>query len=160
MFDRILDFCGNDTLKSSTIEVVSDQEWSSWFPVIDYSRCSSCGQCADFCLFGVYEKRDGKVFVVNPHGCKNNCPACGRICPQTAIVFPKYEHAGAIAGADSIDETEEQQRQQQDINVILGSDIYKSLEQRKLRRQSIIRDKEMQNALREREKALSEKENN
>ena len=93
---------------------------------------------------------------MNPKGCKSNCPACGRICPHTAIVFPKYEHGGAIAGAEAINEIEEQQRQQQDINSILGSDIYNSLERRKLKRQSIIRSSSMQSAIQERNKALSE----
>jgi ferredoxin len=157
LFDQVQSFNDGDTLQPSTAELINNTDWPSWFPVIDYSRCSSCGQCADFCLFGVYEKRNGKVLVVNPQRCKNNCPACGRICPETAIVFPKYEQGGAIAGAESFNEIEEQQRQQQDINSILGSDIYHSLEKRKLRRQSIIRSSEMQNALRERDKAVSER---
>jgi Pyruvate/2-oxoacid:ferredoxin oxidoreductase delta subunit len=157
LFDQIQSFKNGDTFQPVTTELASNPDWLSWFPVIDYSRCNSCGQCADFCLFGVYEKRDEKVLVVNPKGCKSNCPACGRICPQTAIVFPKYGHGGAIAGADSFNEIEEQQRQQRDINSILGSDIYNSLEQRKLKRQSIIRHSEMQNALRERDKALNER---
>src|ERR1043166_1892051 len=25
-----------------------------WYPVIDYSRCTNCMECIDFCLFGVY----------------------------------------------------------------------------------------------------------
>jgi len=132
-------------------------EWPSWYPMIDYSRCNACGQCADFCLFGVYDKLDNKVVVTNPKGCKNNCPACARICPQIAIVFPKYEHAGAIAGSDTIDEIAEQQRQNHDIDTILGSNIYKALEMRKARRQSIIRSTAMQHAIDEREKALAEK---
>ena len=134
----------------------SDPEWPAWYPVIDYARCTACGQCADFCLFGVYEKQENKVVVVHPHGCKNNCPACGRICPQTAIVFPKYEKPGAIAGDDAIDEVAEQQRQHEDINSILGSNIYQALEMRKLKRRSIIRSTAMQKALDEREKALAE----
>lgn len=133
-------------------------DWPSWYPVIDYTRCNTCGQCADFCLFGVYEKRDNKVVVVHPKGCKNNCPACGRICPQTAIVFPKYEHDGAIAGADTIDEIAEHQRQSQDIGTILGSNIYKALEMRKAKRQSIIRSAAMQKAMQERELASGEKD--
>jgi heterodisulfide reductase subunit A-like polyferredoxin len=75
----------------------------SWFPVIDYSRCSSCGACADFCLFGVYATgNDGGVVVSNPGGCKDRCPACAKICPKGAIVFPKFEsspiNGGDIAG--------------------------------------------------------------
>jgi ferredoxin len=91
--------------------------------------------------------------VVNPSGCKNNCPACARICPETAIVFPKYKQGGAISGSDSIDEAAEQQRQGQDLKTILGGDIYKALEQRKAKRQSILKADAMQKALDEREKA-------
>jgi len=138
---------------SSCVEMYGESEWPSWYPVIDYSRCTACGQCADFCLFGVYEKADGKVRVVNPKGCKNNCPACARICPQTAIIFPKYKQGGAISGSDSIDEIAEQQRLQQDMNSILGNDIYKALEQRKAKRQSIIKADAMKKAMEERDKA-------
>ena len=157
LFTGINLFFEGNTEKGESSELHSTAEWPSWFPMIDYSRCNTCGQCADFCLFGVYEKLDNKVVVVNPKGCKNKCPACGRICPQTAIVFPKYEHMGAIAGADEIDEIAEQQRQSQDIETILGSNIYTALEMRKAKRQSIIRSVSMQQAIAEREKALAEK---
>jgi len=157
IFIGINSFFEGNTEKGESSEFKNNTEWPSWFPMIDYSRCSTCGQCADFCLFSVYEKLDNKVVVVNPKGCKNNCPACGRICPQTAIVFPKYEHSGAIAGADTIDEIAEQQRQQLDIDSILGSNIYQALESRKAKRQSIIRSTAMQQAIAERDKALAEK---
>lgn len=156
LFDQVKSFRIGDTSQFSEIEISGDPDWLAWFPLIDYSRCTSCGQCADFCLFDVYEKKEGKVLVVNPKGCKNNCPACARICPHTAIVFPKYEHGGAIAGSGSINELQEQQRQQQDIDSILGSDIYNSLQRRKLKRQSIIRSSAMQSAIQERNKALRE----
>ena len=144
-------FCNNEP--SIQTEHFSEKDWPSWYPVIDYSRCSSCGQCSDFCLFGVYEKVDGAVKVVNPKGCKNNCPACARICPETAIIFPKYKQGGAISGTDSIDEVAEHQRQNQDLKTILGSDIYKALEMRKAKRQSIIKADAMQKAIEERDKA-------
>lgn len=156
IYNQIQSFKNGNASQFTEAKIASEHDWLSWFPVIDYTRCTSCGQCADFCLFGVYEKTEGKVTVVNPKGCKSNCPACARICPRTAIVFPKYEHGGAIAGAESINEIEEQQRQQQDIDSILGSDIYKSLERRKLKRQSIIRNSAMQSAIQERNKALRE----
>ena len=158
---KIQTFVMNDVSTSSYYkEIKTDSDWPSWYPVIDYSRCSSCGQCADFCLFEVYKKTDGKVLVVNPQGCKNNCPACARICPHTAIVFPKYQQGGAIAGAETIDEIAEQQRQRQDMDNILGSDIYKALEQRKAKRRAIIKTEAMNKALEEREKALHEKKGN
>jgi NAD-dependent dihydropyrimidine dehydrogenase PreA subunit len=65
--------------------------WVPWFPVIDYDRCRSCKQCLNFCLFGVYGLSDeGRVEVRKPAGCKTNCPACARVCPNQAIIFPKY----------------------------------------------------------------------
>jgi len=137
----------------------SNPDWQAWYPVLDYSRCTSCGQCADFCLFGVYEKKEGKVEVVNPDGCKINCPACARICPQIAIVFPKYAKGGAISGSEKFDEQEEQKRQLEDMDTILGGDIYKALELRKTKRKSIIKDDAMKKAIEERNKALNNKDN-
>ena len=70
-----------------------------WYPVVDRSRCVNCKQCLQFCLFGVYAlDDDGKVFVRDPDNCKPGCPACSRICPRGAIMFPLHED-GAIAGA-------------------------------------------------------------
>lgn len=66
-------------------------EWIPWFPVIDYDRCVNCKQCMNFCLFGTYGlSAEGQVRVVKPSGCKTNCPACARMCPRQAIIFPKY----------------------------------------------------------------------
>jgi Pyruvate/2-oxoacid:ferredoxin oxidoreductase delta subunit len=71
-----------------------------WYPVIDGSRCVHCGHCLQFCLFGVYElDSQGHVEVCHPDQCKPGCPACSRICPQSAIMFPLYERDAAIAGA-------------------------------------------------------------
>ena len=160
LFEAIDSFFADDVQKKDVNQLKNPSAWPSWYPMIDYSRCNTCGQCADFCLFGVYEKIDNKIEVVNPKGCKNNCPACGRICPATAIVFPKYEHDGAIAGADTIDEMAEHKRQSMDIETILGSNIYKALEMRKAKRRSIISSASIQKALEEREKARSEKGSN
>jgi NAD-dependent dihydropyrimidine dehydrogenase PreA subunit len=148
------EFSETDSLGSSFKEISVPEEWPSWYPVIDYSRCSNCGQCADFCLFGVYEKGENKISVINPQQCKNNCPACARICPQTAIVFPKYKIGGAIGGSEDIDEISEQKRQTSDISLFLEGDIYNALEQRKHKRKSIISDEAMKKALGERDDAL------
>ncbi|MDR3246332.1 MAG: 4Fe-4S binding protein, partial [Prevotellaceae bacterium] len=53
----------------------------AWYPVIDKERCTGCGKCHDFCLFGVYSMEDGAVRVSRPTQCKINCPACARTCP-------------------------------------------------------------------------------
>jgi NAD-dependent dihydropyrimidine dehydrogenase PreA subunit len=70
-----------------------------WYPVIDYSRCTNCMECIDFCLFGVYgvDKLD-RILVENQDNCKRGCPACSRVCPEHAIMFPDYK-TPAIAGA-------------------------------------------------------------
>ncbi len=159
LMNRIQAFYQDGFSGKSLTTIESDPEWPSWYPLVDYSRCSSCGQCADFCLFSVYEKREGKISVVNPTNCKNNCPACARLCPQIAIVFPKYSGGGAIGGSETVDEMEEEQRQRKDMDSILGSDIYKTLELRKAKRKSIIKGQAMNKALEEREKALNEKNN-
>jgi NAD-dependent dihydropyrimidine dehydrogenase PreA subunit len=70
-----------------------------WYPVLDYSLCVGCGKCLDFCLFGVYAREGKRVVAVQPDNCKPGCPACARICPQGAIVFPHYTDDPAIAGA-------------------------------------------------------------
>jgi len=136
-------------------EIKSEPGWQSWYPVVDYSRCTACGQCADFCLFGVYDKTPGKISVVNPKGCKDQCPACARICPSAAIIFPKYKHGGAVGGSDDIDEKAELQRQTRDIESILGDDIYLALQKRKAKRQSIIKEEEILKAIRERDNAIN-----
>jgi NAD-dependent dihydropyrimidine dehydrogenase PreA subunit len=72
-----------------------------WYPVIDYSRCTNCLECLDFCLFGVYGVDAlERIITENQDQCKKGCPACSRVCPQQAIIFPEYKSA-AIAGADT-----------------------------------------------------------
>ncbi len=74
-------------------------EWLPWFPVIDYDRCCGCKQCVSFCLFGTYAIEAGVVRVANPANCKTWCPACARLCPNAAILFPKYSE-GVISGTE------------------------------------------------------------
>ena len=71
-----------------------------WYPVIDYSRCTNCMECIDFCLFGVYgvDALD-RILVEQQDSCKKGCPACSRVCPENAIIFPQHKTA-AIAGAE------------------------------------------------------------
>jgi NAD-dependent dihydropyrimidine dehydrogenase PreA subunit len=80
-------------------EKLLQQPGRRWYPVIDYSRCTNCMECLDFCLFGVYGV-DGldRLVVENQDNCKKGCPACSRVCPEQAIIFPEYKTA-AIAGA-------------------------------------------------------------
>ena len=43
------------------------------------------------------EKAGGGIKVQNESNCKTDCPACSRVCPEAAIMFPKYQ-AGPING--------------------------------------------------------------
>ena len=75
--------------------------------MIDQDRCTDCGLCSNFCIFGVYSFEDNKLKVDNPDNCKTDCPACARVCPETAIMFPKHEGDSPIAGADAQGDGEE-----------------------------------------------------
>lgn len=71
-----------------------------WYPVLDRSLCVNCGHCLQFCIFGVYSRDEaGDVYTAEPDNCKPGCPACARICPSGAIVFPLCQSEPAIAGA-------------------------------------------------------------
>ncbi|MEM8681727.1 MAG: ferredoxin family protein [Planctomycetota bacterium] len=70
-----------------------------WYPVIDFSRCTNCMECIDFCLFGVYGVDAAETILVEqPDNCRKGCPACSRVCPENAIIFPQHKTPG-IAGA-------------------------------------------------------------
>jgi hypothetical protein len=70
-----------------------------WYPVIDFSRCTNCMECIDFCLFGVYGvDRASHIVVEQPDNCRKGCPACSRVCPENAIIFPMHK-TPSIAGA-------------------------------------------------------------
>lgn len=71
-----------------------------WYPVIDFNRCTNCMECIDFCLFGVYGVDGAETILVEqPDNCRKGCPACSRVCPENAIIFPQHK-APAIAGAE------------------------------------------------------------
>ena len=55
-------------------------------------------ECLNFCLFGVYSLgEEDAILVEQPDACRNGCPACSRICPEGAIMFPQHKDP-AIAG--------------------------------------------------------------
>ena len=103
---------------------------AAWFPVVDGDRCTQCMQCRSFCLFGVYGKdADGKLTVQHPENCKPDCPACARVCPELAIIFPRYKqepiNGGEITAADAAREPVKV-----DVSALLGGDVYKTLRSR------------------------------
>jgi len=69
-----------------------------WYPVIDDPKCNACLECVNYCLFEVYAIDDNSCpFVDQPDACRDGCPACARVCPSQAIMFPLYEDR-VIAG--------------------------------------------------------------
>jgi hypothetical protein len=57
-------------------------------------------ECIDFCLFGVYGVDNAETILVEqPDNCRKGCPACSRVCPANAIMFPQHK-TPAIAGAN------------------------------------------------------------
>ncbi len=85
-----------------TVETFDDAPQKRWYPVLDYSRCVGCRQCYDFCLFGVFDLEGDRVVAVEPDRCKPGCPACARVCPRGAIMFPDCPDP-AIAGAPGVE---------------------------------------------------------
>ena len=127
---------------------ISELEVPAWFPVIDESLCTLCGQCARFCLFGVYSYNKKSLKVINPLACKNNCPACGRTCPASAIMFPRLDEKSVLAGAELGDV-------QKVSNPKQGSLLF-TLNERNQVRKNIFRQGVVQLAQEEREKAMEE----
>ncbi|MGM0487473.1 MAG: ATP-binding protein [Planctomycetota bacterium] len=78
--------------------VIAEQVSRRWYPVIDFSQCTNCMECIDFCLFGVYGiDQQERIIVEQPDNCRKGCPACSRVCPENAIMFPQHKTPG-IAG--------------------------------------------------------------
>ncbi len=102
-----------------------------WYPVIDRARCTGCGTCHDYCLFSVYtcERAAGgvpRVSVTAPLNCKTGCPACARLCPEGALLFP------FCAEAELNGELENPARRTRDtLTAALGDDPLRLLAERR-----------------------------
>lgn len=132
-----------------------EDPWKPWFPVIDFDRCTNCMQCLSFCLFDVYGVSDDKqIQVQNPTKCKTDCPACSRVCPEAAILFPKYR-AAPINGAEVNEADLKREKMQVDISSLLGGDIYAMLRDRTQRAKSrFSKERDEERALKERKRCL------
>ena len=130
-------------------------DWKPWFPVIDYDRCTNCMQCLSFCLFGVYGvDEQHRIQAQNHDNCKTNCPACSRVCPEAAIMFPKYK-AGPINGDAVQDSDLGREKMKIDISALLGGDVYSALRQRSAGAKArFSKERDDKKALQERQKCL------
>jgi len=111
-----------------------------WYPVIDRSRCTGCGTCHDYCLFSVYDRAEqdvpsAKVRVNAPLNCKTGCPACARLCPEGALIFP-FCHEAELNG-----EIEHPARRSSDeLAAALGDDPMRILAERRKQKQRQLLD--------------------
>lgn len=131
------------------------EAWKPWFPVIDFDRCTNCMQCLTFCLFDVYGvDKNQQITVQNQDNCKTDCPACSRVCPEVAILFPKYGK-GPINGDVVREQDVQREAMKVDISTLLGGDLYGSLRTRqKAARQRFSTERDESKALLERKRCL------
>ena len=160
---RFQDVTGYDSARiADSVETVRTEtssakhgDWKPWFPVIDYDRCTNCMQCLSFCLFGVYGvDAEQKIQAQNHDNCKTNCPACSRVCPEAAIMFPKYK-SGPINGDLVSDADVNREKMKVDISALLGGDVYSLLRDRSEKAKSrFSKERDANKALTERQKCL------
>jgi len=131
------------------------EAWKPWFPVIDFDRCTNCMQCLTFCLFDVYGvDKQQKITVQNQDNCKTDCPACSRVCPEVAILFPKYGK-GPINGDVVREQDVQREAMKVDISTLLGGDLYGSLRNRQREaRKRFSTERDESKALLERKRCL------
>ena len=137
------DKTGNYQIKKSDLDV------PAWYPIIEKSRCTLCGQCARFCVFGVYEYDKKSLEVANPLSCKNHCPACGRTCPASAIIFPRLPENSALSG-------DEPGKIKIQTGPAQKQGLFVTLNERNNARRNILRKDVMQLAEQEKLKAIEE----
>lgn len=148
--EEIFEKLGNDHHipkgKALYQEQITGLDVPAWYPVIDESLCTLCGKCARFCLFGVYSFDKKSLKVVNPLACKDKCPACGRTCPTSAIMFPRMAENTVLAGDEPGNNK---------MTVDKGS-LLMTLNARNQNRRNIFRQGVIEQAGEERRKALEE----
>jgi ferredoxin len=122
-------------------QALKDEYGVPWFPVIDRSRCTGCGTCEDYCLFSVYaidrqRSSSEKVCVSSPLNCKTGCPACSRLCPTGALIFPFCAEAALNGSVEN-----PQPRTKEDALTSLGADPHKVLAERRAKKSLIDPEK-------------------
>lgn len=135
------------------LKIKYSDDWKPWYPVIDYERCNGCRKCLNFCLFSVYSvEDDGTVVVSASANCKDMCPACARVCPQNAIIFPKHAESPIDGGEGDGSENEKTDILEQ----IQNDDVYSVLSARRKNFQvSLLKKDQLQMAEEERRACCS-----
>src|SRR6185503_18710383 len=122
---------------------------------------TNCMQCLSFCLFDVYGvSKENQIKVQNQNNCKTDCPACSRVCPEVAILFPKYRF-GPINGDEVNAEDLRREAMKVDISALLGGDIYAALRDRSEKAKSrFSKERDEDRALKERQRCLEKLKQN
>jgi ferredoxin len=120
-------------LASAGIDV-KDEFGVPWYPTIDRSRCTGCGTCEDYCLFSVYTLErerplNERVRVSAPLNCKTGCPACSRLCPTGALIFPFCAESALNGSVEN-----PLPRAAEDVLATLGADPLKVLAERRVKK--------------------------
>jgi len=145
----LLDFAGNAVYTKPITwrslpyreRALNEEFGVPWYPTIDRSRCTGCGTCEDYCLFSVYtlERQrppNERVRVSSPLNCKTGCPACARLCPTGALIFPFCAEAALNGSLEN-----PQPRTTEDALATLGKDPLKVLAERRAKKQLLDPEK-------------------
>lgn len=60
-------------------------------PIIDFGKCTGCGQCVEICAFDALKLSESKP-VLNQFFCEG-CGACEAVCPVKAITMKQVKNA-------------------------------------------------------------------
>ena len=116
---------------------------------------TACSACRSACSTSTASRRTSRSRCRSQTNCKTDCPACSRVCPEVAILFPKYK-AGPINGDEVNAADLEREKMKVDISALLGGDIYAALRQRSQHASSrFARERDDQRALEERKRCLA-----
>ena len=62
------------------------KDQSAVMPVVDYERCTGCGECVGNCPAGAVEIVNQKVTFVASNAC-TYCGVCEDVCPEGAVTL-------------------------------------------------------------------------
>ncbi len=141
----LLDFCGIQFRELAITWLAVDYDTGAlksahgtpWYPVIDRERCTGCGICHDYCLFGTYLRDNSldpaqRIQVAHPLNCKVGCPACARLCKTAAVIFPFNPEPGINGELEAVASSSDS-----DLLKAFEADPLKVLAERRKKRQLI-----------------------